>query len=342
MKVAIGFRLQEGPYGGGNSVIRSLAEHLPARGFQVVWNLDDDDIDIIVLVDPRGRSPNISFAAGAILRYLAFRNPNAIVVQQIHDIDERKGTKTMNFRQRLANYAADHTVCVGRWMLDLDVVRNEHRNAYSAIPNGGRTSVFHRNGHRPWDGNGPMRIVTHHWGAHRMKGFDVYLALDTLLDDPTWRQRVEFTYIGNVAAGVSFRNTRVLPPLADEPLAAELRQHHAYITASINEPAGLHHIEGALCGLPLLYRRSGALPEYCEGFGLAFDGVDDFAIAIERMRQEYDTWLGTLDAYSHSDTRMVREYAALFERLDNERRAIVARRHIWRNPLLIAANMIPF
>ena len=60
------------------------------------------------------------------------------------------------------------------------------------------------------------------------------------------------------------------------------------------------------------------------------------------MRQEYDTWLGTLDAYSHSDTRMVREYAALFERLDNERRAIVARRHIWRNPLLIAANMIPF
>ncbi len=341
MKIALGFHLQDGPYGGGNSVIRSMADLLPDHGHEVVWDLYDDDIDIIVLVDPRVRAPNIAFGAGAILRYLAFRNPRAVVVQQIHDIDERKNTRHMNRRQRLANYAADHTVAVGSWMLDLDVVRPENRDAYTAIRNGGRTGVFHREGHVPWTGTGPLRLVTHHWGAHPMKGFDVYAALDALLDDPAWRERISFTYIGNVAAGVSFRNTRVLPPLADETLADELRAHHAYISASINEPAGLHHIEGALCGLPIVYRRSGALPEYCEGYGIGFDGVHDFADAIDRMAREYHDWYRALDGYDHTDIRMVGEYDTLFTRLHAARDGIAARRRIWRNPFLFAANMLP-
>ena len=37
-------------------------------------------------------------------------------------------------------------------------------------------------------------------------------------------------------------------------------KHDLYISASINEPAGMHHIEGLLCGLPIIYRDNGALP----------------------------------------------------------------------------------
>ena len=47
-------------------------------------------------------------------------------------------------------------------------------------------------------------------------------------------------------------------------LANELRKHDIYITGSKNEPSGNHHMEGALCGLPILYVNSGALPEYCQ------------------------------------------------------------------------------
>ena len=34
----------------------------------------------------------------------------------------------------------------------------------------------------------------------------------------------------------------------------------------------MHHIEGALCGLPILFRNSGSLPEYCKKYGVSFDG----------------------------------------------------------------------
>ncbi len=342
MKIAIGFTMQDGPYGGGNSVIRSMAEALPKAGHEIVWTLDDDDIDLIVLVDPRMRSPNIPFAAGAILRYLAFRNPATLVVQQIHDCDERKNTKWMNLRQRIANYAADHTVCVGTWMLKLNVVRTEHRNAYSAVLNGGETAIFNREEHVPWDGSEPLKLITHHWGGHWMKGFDVYQHLDRLLDDPTWRERFTFTYIGNVPAGFAFKNVRHLPPMAGKDLADELRGHHAYITASINEPAGLHHIEGALCGLPILYRDSGALPEYCEGYGIVFEGQDDIEEAIMHMRQEYRNWYDALSDYDHTERKMVDAYAELFDTLQKRRNEIVKSRRIWRNPFLFLVNQIPF
>ncbi len=341
MKIAIGYALQDGPYGGGNSIIRSFAELLPKAGHEVVWSLDDDDIDLIVLADPRSRSPNIPFAAGAILRYLAWRNPRALVVQQIHDCDERKNTRSMNLRQRVANYAADHTICVGSWMLDLDVVRPEHRQAFTAILNGARPGVFHRNGKAPWAGDEPLKLVTHHWGGHWMKGFDVYGLIDDLLDQPDWQDRIQFTYIGNVPAEFRFRNARHLPPLADDALAGELRTHHAYITASINEPAGLHHMEGALCGLPILYRRSGALPEYCDGFGIAFDGPNDVGAAIDRMRTEYMRWWAALDSYDQTDRKMVADYVTLFEDLLARRDRIVSARRVWRNPILFAINQIP-
>jgi hypothetical protein len=342
MKIAIGFTMQDGPYGGGNSVIRSMANLLPKYGHEIVWTLDDDDIDIIVLVDPRMRSPNIPFAAGSILNYLAFRNPNAIVVQQMHDCDERKNTKNMNRRQRIANYAADHSVCVGSWMLDLDLVRPEHASAYSAVLNGGDMTTFHRNGHTPWDHESPMKLITHHWGGHWMKGFDVYQHLDNFLDDPQWKSRFSMTYIGNVPTDFVFRNIDHLPPTAGEDLAGQLQAHDVYITASINEPAGLHHIEGALCGLPILYRRSGALPEYCDGYGIPFDGVGDIETALKRMIDEYDQWYKSLDDYDQTEAKMVETYAKLFEDLDHQRKAIVAKRNIWRNPILYLVNQVPF
>lgn len=175
-----------------------------------------------------------------------------------------------------------------------------------------------------------------------MKGFDVYGQLDQMLAMPVWRDRLSFTYIGNLPKGFTFRNARWSEPLDGEVLAAELRAHHIYLSASICEPAGMHHIEGALCGLPLLYRESGALPEYCRGFGEAFSGPGDFIDALQRMIANYRDWQGKMDRYDNTSEKMVGRFLQLFEDMLARREELLVKRRLWRNPLLFALNQIPF
>lgn len=338
MKVAIGYHLQEGPWGGGNQFARSLAEALQRRGDAVRFDLADANIDIIVLTDPRARSSSVSFGAGAVLRYLLLKNPRALVVHRINECDERKGTRRMNLMLRYANYCADHTVFIASWLKDLDVWGRSTPS--SVILNGADERVFKRAPYARWDGQAPLRLVTHHWGGNRMKGFDIYEILDRVLAEDEWKKRIEFTYIGNLPSGFSFANARYLPPMQGEALARELSSHHVYVTASVNEPAGMHHIEGGTCGLPLLYRRSGALPEYCEGFGIGFDETN-FMAALRQMLEQYTSHADRMPSYSHTAEHMCEEYIALFDQMLAQRNAILDGRRLWRNPWLVLRNQIP-
>lgn len=338
MNVAIGHIVQHGPFGGGNRFVVALADALRVAGHTVRFDLDSDDIDLILMTDPRSRSPNVSFAGGAILRYLARRNPRAIVVHRINECDERKGTKWMNRRLRTANYAADATVFIASWLRDLDVWRAESES--TVILNGADTSIFHTEGQVPWDGQAPMRFVTHHWGGNRMKGFDVYERLDAMMSEPRWQGKLDFTYIGNLPEGARFRNATHIPPLDGAQLGDELRRHHAYITASVNEPAGMHHIEGALSGLPLLYRNSGALPEYCQGFGVAFE-PETFDNALEEFHANFSRFAAQLPRYDNTAAKMCAGYISFFEDLVERREKITERRNLWRNPFTLMINQLP-
>ena len=48
--------------------------------------------------------------------------------------------------------------------------------------------------------------------------------------------------------------------MSGHELADTIKGNHLYLTASINEPSGNHHIEALQCGLPILYLESGAPP----------------------------------------------------------------------------------
>ena len=340
MKLAISQKIHEGPWGGGNNFVKAVKTRMEERGHTVVQSLDDDDIDLILLIDPRSRNPLMTFVAGDILRYL-LRHPNAVVVHRINECDERKNTKTMNFRLKLANYSADHTVFIASWLKKLDLWQAEPTSRCSVILNGADTAVFNSTQHVPWDGQAPLKIVTHHWGANWAKGFDVYERLDDMLATNKWRERIDFTYIGNLPSGFSFKNAHHLPPSSGEALAAALSENHLYVTASLNEPAGMHHIEGALCGLPLLYRNSGGLPEYCSGYGVSFEGPQDFEIALETVIASYDDYKAQLDHYPHTAAHMADTYCNLFEDLVQQRQEIAKTRRIWRNPWALLLNQFP-
>ncbi len=338
MNIAINCRALAGPWGGGNRFVASMVEALAAGGHQATHALAADT-DAVIIVDPRARNPLVTFTAGAVLRHLAWRDPRMIVVHRINECDERKGTTGMNFRLRVANYAADHTVFIASWLRDLAVWRRDGPD--SVIHNGADARVFNSKGFTPWPGHGPMRFVTHHWGAHELKGFDVYRRLDRLLDDPQWRARLSFTYVGNLPATAGLRNVRLVAPLDGDALAAELRGHHAYLTASINEPGGAHHVEGAMCGLPLLYRRSGALPEYCGPYGIGFDGPDDVEQALAQFIARYAALAAGMTGYPYTADLTTSRWIALLEELVAAHATLCAQRRLWRDPAAFALNQLP-
>ena len=337
MKIAIGYYLQEGPWGGGNQFALSLVKALESRGDKVCFNLKDNDIDIILLTDPRWRSKSISFGTASIFRYLIRHNPKAIVVHRINECDERKGSKNMNRKLRRANYISDHTVFIASWLEELDLwQRNKPK---SVIKNGGDQTIFRHKRNIPWDGKSALKLVTHHWGGNWMKGFDVYSKIDKMLISPEWENIIEFTYIGNIPKSFKFQNVKYLPPLQGESLAMELSKHHVYITASINEPAGMHHIEGALSGLPILYRRSGALPEYCNGFGIQFDN-NNFIPALKDILTSYPNIKSNMPTYSNTADRMCSQYLSLFDNLIDNRSMVVSNRNLWKSPWDLLKSII--
>ena len=51
MKIAIGSKILNKAWGGGNLFVKNLSEHLANNGHRVVFDLFDNDIDLILFTD---------------------------------------------------------------------------------------------------------------------------------------------------------------------------------------------------------------------------------------------------------------------------------------------------
>jgi hypothetical protein len=314
-----------------------LAEYLRCKGVKVSFDLRDPDLDLAVLT---GSLLSAAYSYKDIVRYLLQKNWQTIVVYRINECDERKGTTGINKRVMRANSCADHTVFISSWLRDLFWGHGMETPEYSVILNGANCRVFNAEGYNRWTGSEKLRLVTHHWGGGYMKGFDIYERLDRMLSKPTFSERLVFTYIGNLPSDFRFTNACYVPPQSGVELATSIRSHHVYLTASQNEPAGMHHIEGALCGLPLLYRESGALPEYCSGFGISFT-AESFEQKLQDMLETYDYWADRMKDYPYTAERMCEQYCNLFVELLDHRDEILERRRLQRRPILLLWALLP-
>lgn len=315
MKIAINYRPVDGPWGGGNRFVANLVHAAEAAGHTVGCTLSRG-LDVILMVDPRTALDQVTFGPRPIFAYKALY-PSTVVVHRINESDLRKGTEGVDAMLVKASGCADHVVFNGGWMRDLPAWRHlaATPERSSVIHDGADPAVFHPDPAARTHIEGPLRLVTHHWGANWRKGFDVYAHLDALMDDPALRDLFSLTYVGNLPDGFGFRNVGVEGPFDGAALADRLRAHDAYLTASLHEPSGNHHVEGALCGLPLVYRNSGGLPEYCAGFGVPFDGVDDVLAAIRGLKADFPRHKAAMTAYANTKQRCTGEYLALFDRL---------------------------
>lgn len=312
MKVSIGTNIKEGPWGGGNLFAINLSTFLKNKGHEVVYDLKHNDIDIILITEPRKTSESSSFTHIDVENYLKYEKFDTIVIHRINECDERKNTNYVNKYLIYANKIADETIFVSQWLQNLYLNQGLESTTNHVIYAGANSEIFNRDGFKKRKNGEKFKIVTHHWGANWNKGFDTYLKLDEMMNSEKWKNKIEFTYVGNIPKKADFSNSNLIKPISGTKLAMELKKHHLYITGSLNEPSGNHHIESAQCGLPILYIGSGGIREYCEGFGIEFTN-DNLESKLEEMILKYDYYLEVLKTYPNNADKMSEEFLEIFE-----------------------------
>ena len=93
MKVSIGTKVKEGPWGGGNLFAKNLQSYLQKNGHEVVNDLSDEDIDIILITEPRKTSESSAYTHWDVQKYLSYVNKNTIVVHRLNECDEQTPCK---------------------------------------------------------------------------------------------------------------------------------------------------------------------------------------------------------------------------------------------------------
>ena len=184
----------------------------------------------------------------------------------------------------------------------------------SVILSGSDSKIFNTIGKSEKLPENKYKLLTHHWSANWMKGFELYTHIDNLLSQNVWKDKIEFTYIGNIDKKYGLKNTKIISPLSGIKLAEEIKRHDIYVTGSVNEPSGNHHIESSLCGLPILYINSGGIPEYAQNYGLEVT-VDSFTKNLDYMIDNFTYFQKKMLDYPFNSEIMCKEYLNLFERL---------------------------
>lgn len=282
-RVAINMRPVRASWGGGNQWLVQLTRFLRACGYAVSCALDGR-VDVILLAHA-SRSNAVTFWPEEIRAYRS-RHPQVRCVHRVNENDQRKGTAHMDGLQAAANAQADYTVFISQWLRDYHAARwFDARRPHTAIVNGADPRSFHPFGSALFRPEGVLRLVTHHWSDHWMKGFAVYQEIDRLIAAGEL-PKTELWVIGRWPTDIRWQAARTFQPVTGARLATLLRACHVYVTASQWEPGGMHFIEGAQCGLPVLYHLDGGgIVEVAARFGLGFR--EDIRPAIMAMRERY-------------------------------------------------------
>lgn len=144
------------------------------------------------------------------------------------------------------------------------------------------TRIFHPRDRVPFSRNRKARVVACSWSPNPRKGGPTYRWLEDNLD---WG-RYEFTFIGN--SSTEFSRLRHLPPVDSAHLAALLREHDIFLTATEHDAYSNALVEALSCGLPAVYRMSGGSAEAVKDAGFGFTNDEEVPELLDRLVDEYE------------------------------------------------------
>ena len=94
MKISIGTNIKDGPWGGGNLFAINLKNYLIENNHQVINNLEDDNIDLILLTEPRSTSESSAFTDFDVVKYLKKLTIKHLSFTELMNVMKEKTQKT--------------------------------------------------------------------------------------------------------------------------------------------------------------------------------------------------------------------------------------------------------
>jgi len=286
MKIFFNLKPPDGSYGGGAFFVKDLAEYFSLNNWIITYNLDKD-IDIIIMIDPR-KGNYKKFGINELINYKKNINKNVNILYPVNECDIKR-YNSINIEPKIL-YAinnVDIPVFISNWLYDYYNEKYELKIEKNIINNACNKNFFYPLQNKKINKE-RIKLVTHHWSDDYLKGFEIYNELDKQLNNIDW---IEFTYIGRYYKKYKPKNIIYKSPLSGIELGNELRNHDIYLTASQNEPGGIHQLEGMACGLPILfYKNSGGIKETVDDCGLEFNNITDLLEKLKIMIENYDNY----------------------------------------------------
>lgn len=285
-------KIVEGPWGGGNLFVRGITEALKKKGHEVYFDFVEK-LDYIFIINPM--PSQYGYDINQILSYKSMF-PTVKIVHRVNECEKRKGLNN-GLDNILIETAkrSDYVIFISEWLREYF-----HEKGYN-----GRSNVIYNgcdSNHFNFKKDEKEKIekvhlITHHWSNHMLKGYDFYQEIDEILKDKNW----SFSFVGRYHEKFKPNNIKLIDPKSGYELARELKKANIYVTASKWEPCGMHHIEGASCGLPVLYHiDGGGINEGCERYGESFSSVESFEKSLEKIVNNYSDYIKKISSFNLS------------------------------------------
>jgi hypothetical protein len=319
-KFYINAEISDKPFGGGLKFARNLYDYLRNKGFRLAKSLDENDIDYIVNVSYfKYIYQSSPYSYLDTYNYKIKTNPNCKIITRINNqssnihgsVDETKHfVKSFKYSDKIV-FISEFT------KKEFHSNLAKYFDRIVVIKNSINKKFFFPKKNIKCIKKGKFKIVTHHWSPNYQKGHKLYQKLDKALNNAEIRKKFEFLYIGNVPKNLKYKNMKIISPKKDAELGKILRSCDIYITGTLNEAAGMHHIEAAGCGLPILYINSGALREYCYNYGLEID-YNNFMKKIFYLKSNYNHYKNNMKKFNNYDHQALKKYLETFAETKNK------------------------
>ena len=276
------------PYGGGPQFLSALCKELVRRGFVLENNR-------IAAGTPACLYNGFNFDFDRIRRFA--REGCRMVHRVDGPVAVYRGADDGTDRRiwKINRDLADATIVQSQYSL------GQHQEMGLAfvnpvvVHNAADPDVFHPTGRAPFAKGRRTKVIAVSWSDNTNKGAATYAWLERHLD---W-QRFEITFVGR--SRIAFDRIRTIPPVPSAELAALLRDHDIFITASRHESCSNSLVEALSCGLPSIYVDSGSNAELVGEAGLGFTADEQIPGLLDRLVHEFELRQQAIRAPALSD-----------------------------------------